>query len=85
MMKTTNKTFQMTWYCHECGTKVIGVEGEKGLYVGECSNCHALMARSRIARHHKAIQVFSPEHKPITDGKLVLKKIELVCDRMWMR
>ena len=85
MMKTANRTFQMTWFCPDCGTKVNGSEREKGIYVGECSNCHAMMARTKIARHHKAVEVLSPQHEPVIDGKLVLGKIKLVCDRMWMR
>lgn len=75
MMKTTQKTLQLSWFCPGCGTKVIGTARDKGMYVGECSNCHAVMARSKIARHHMAVEMLPPQHAPITDGKWVLNKI----------
>ena len=85
MMKRHNNAFQLSWFCPDCGTKIFGTEREKGIYVGECSNCRAMTARSRIARHHKAVEVISPQHEPIVEGMLLLGKIKLVCDRMWMR
>ena len=71
-MKTVSKAFQITWYCPDCGTKVIGSEQEKRLYVGTCSNCHAVMARCRIGRHHKEVKVFSAQYTPASIGEYVI-------------
>ena len=73
MMKTANKTFQMTWFCPDCGTKVRGSEREKKIYVGECSNCHVVMARCRMGRHHREVKMFSSQCIPAEISEYVLK------------
>lgn len=64
MVKTKDNNLRATWYCHNCGTKVVGIRRPDGLIVTECSNCHTAFARSQHGRHHQSLEIYTSKYRP---------------------
>lgn len=65
MMKMKESCSRMSWYCHNCGTKVAGIKRMDGVVVAECSTCHTGFARTYRGRHHKSLEIYTAKCKGI--------------------
>ena len=52
---------QVSWFCSNCGRKVIGNKNSKDTFVGECNRCHAKMVRTVKGRRCNTIKLYAPE------------------------
>ena len=51
----------ISWFCVNCGTKVMGFKNKNGVVKSECSKCKTYMVRTYKGRHSREIKVFLPE------------------------
>lgn len=68
MMKNRESSLRSTWYCHNCGTKVVGIQRTDGLVIAECSTCHTGYARTQRGRHHKSLEIYTSKYRPVIMG-----------------
>ena len=68
MMKIREKCSRLSWYCYNCGTKVVGIKRRDGCVVAECSSCHTGYARTQRGRHHKSLEIYTSKYRPVIMG-----------------
>ena len=53
--------YPFSWYCPNCGTKLIGFINAEGMIKVECKRCLAVSVRKVMGRRHNRIDVYAPK------------------------
>ena len=55
----------VSWFCVNCGTKVMGFKNKHNKVKAECSKCKIYYVRTYKGRHHKSMKLFYPEEDEV--------------------
>ena len=50
----------VSWFCVNCGTKVMGFKNKHNKVKAECSKCKIYYVRTYEGRHHRSMKMFYP-------------------------
>ena len=57
----------VSWFCVNCGTKVMGFKNKHNKVKAECSKCKIYYVRTYEGRHHRSMKMFYPTEDGISE------------------
>ena len=57
----------VSWFCVNCGTKVMGFKNKYNKVKAECSKCKIYYVRTYEGRRHKSMKMFYPTEDGISE------------------
>ena len=57
----------VSWFCVNCGTKVMGFKNKHNKVKAECSKCKIYYVRTYEGRHHRSLKMFYPTEDGISE------------------